>query len=1212
MNDEFSADRHTHFGLRDQIRSIGFTNGLIHFEANAFGQLDLDRAHPGGIAQLATSRKALLSNLFRDPLAFSKNYLAAKRIKDRADLLESQFGVSALALVGGLVNLTHAGFDFSLPILVWPIALHRKTDDFEVEIGTQPVINPGLVDALRRSCGVQLNRLALLDTLAHSTDLVPIALLSAISEAVGTGVNLEVRKNLVVGNFSIDLLNLDLDYVEPQGDLLEALTGHDGLANNAEVSSSVLLVSEADSVQHRVVERAVAGHSFAVETLPGCGYTQTLANTVAALAHEGQRVLVLAPRRQTLNELADRFSHIGLAGLGVRTSGTWLDVISAISRHEKASQSNLDIAKVRYEVASSEIQRYFDLLVKEDSKIGITLTEALEQLAKLSLLPHPPTTAARIPSGDLITNQDRTTSLELLQEAFDLGEFALTPDETAWFLAKFSSEEEAASASALAKKLLGEFDLLSEQIKSFVEKVGFAAPTSVEDWGNYLRLFSGVRETLGRFVPEVFERQLGELITATGPRVGKEMSGSTRRRLKKVAKEYLRPGMHVADLHEALVAIEEQSKQWKAFGSDASSPSVPAGISEVWVSFQSFMSDLATLQQHVDSHDDVITLARRSPEKLRWSLESMATDDRALQNLQARNDVRTRLEARGLTRLARSLAELKVRREHIHQEFELSWWQSALEYLIARDHTLMTYTRDQIDQIESNYKDAGADVVAAGATQLAAALSAKWQSALTSHPLESESLKALLKTRSASLSSITDVAPSIAPLLLQVVLASPYELASKLHPNDKFDVVIIADAAGTTLAENYAGIRRSAQVIAFGDEAIAAPDGFEIECNENDLPHDFRSESIFANVRNVFGSETLRKSWRPNGQTLGSVINREFYQNRIQFLPTPGEFLGRTNLSIEVLRNGVGVSSSATSLESPDAEVQRVIEMVLTHAQNSPEQSLLVATASKLHAERLSSEISAKRRKHPELEEWFSKHGREKFEITRLATLSHRIADRIIFSIGFGSDGAGKAPALLGDLSAFEGRRYLANLLVSARARLDIVSCFSAGDLTFTDSTDAGRLLAEVLGSNAANAGGEANPDPLLEDLALRLRKLGAHVVENFGDQLPLVVSYANQAATVYPDWALQGDDLNEKIRLRPALLEAMGWQVARVHSFDLFSDPQALAIRIAESIGMAVTKRPQRLFDDVASFEDTDAAWSERTESNDQRLRNDKPPHWG
>jgi hypothetical protein len=192
-----------------------------------------------------------------------------------------------------------------------------------------------------------------------------------------------------------------------------------------------------------------------------------------------------------------------------------------------------------------------------------------------------------------------------------------------------------------------------------------------------------------------------------------------------------------------------------------------------------------------------------------------------------------------------------------------------------------------------------------------------------------------------------------------------------------------------------------------------------------------------------------------------------------------------------------------------------------------------------------------------------------------------------------------------------EGRRYLANLLVSARFRLDIISCFSAQQIASGGPLDPHAILREVLNAQPASQEIQGDSDPLLEDLSLRLKKLGAHVSENFGGTLRLVAAFGKSAAVVYPDWALQGENLNERLRLRPALLEGMGWQVVRVHSFELFSDPEALAIRIAESLGMQVSKRPQALFD-TPSFDETDAAWGDRSDSNDQRLKSDKPPHWG
>jgi hypothetical protein len=43
----------------------------------------------------------------------------------------------------------------------------------------------------------------------------------------------------------------------------------------------------------------------------------------------------------------------------------------------------------------------------------------------------------------------------------------------------------------------------------------------------------------------------------------------------------------------------------------------------------------------------------------------------------------------------------------------------------------------------------------------------------------------------------------------------------------------------------------------------------------------------------------------------------------------------------------------------------------------------------------------------------------------------------------------------------------------------------------------------------------------------------------------------------------------------------------------------------------MELSKKSESLFDEP-SFDETSQAWGEREDSNDQRLKNDKPPHWG
>ena len=1199
-----------------EIREIGFTNTLLNFEPNNVGQIDLERAHPGGLAQLAAARTGVLSNLFRDPLAFSRAYSAAKRIKQRAEIIDSQFGIKCLGLVGGLVNLEHDGFDLALPILIWPLNLDRKTDDFELRLGEHPRVNPGLVEALEVSYGAKVDEAHLLSLLGAGADLLPISVLEYLANLAGPTANLETRRILAVGTFATESIELHADVKQNETPLLRALAGFETDRQTHETgagASDPLIITDADIHQRTVVARAVAGDSFAVETLPGCGYTQTVVNTIAGLVAANKRVLVVAPRRQTLSELADRFASLGLGGLAVRSESTWFDVIAAISRNEKAAASNLDAALEARATAESNVSEYLDLLAKRDEKVGLSVSESLEALAKLSLMARAPQTSARIKPQYLLDESHRARALELLYQAHDLGELKFAASDTAWFQAKFETQDQVDEALELASRLeKSVLPELTNQLDSFIRKSHFRSAATVEDWGVYLRLFVGLRESLARFVPEVFDRPLDELIAATGPRTAKsELSGSSRRRLKKLAKEYIRPGMSVGDLHGALIAANDQRQAWQQYSLNQNKPEVPLGINEALIAYQNFVTDLGSLQSHVDDDASAKPLLKMPLTELAKSLSSMASDREPLENLEARNTLREQLREQGISALARDLANLKVKREHLAAELDLAWWQSALEYLVARDATVMKYTAEQIDSIEEDFAASDNNVNIESRLRLAHELSLKWHNALAEHTEQATNLKALLRTKQATFKALKVAAPDIYGQLVPVVMTSPYTVSRELT-EDRFDVALILDAAGTTVAENLAALQRVDQVISFGDEAIAAPDGFEVECHEFSL----KRERVVPSVQSAVGSGhdlvVLKKSWRPNGQALGTLINREFYQNRILFAPTAAEFLGNPNLLIEIITSGIGSSTKGTSaVESPDAEVDRVIALVLKHASEQPEDSLLVATASKLHADRIDQALRIALKAKAELEEFFDSHGREKFEVTSVASLSHRVADRVIFSIGFGTDGEGRAPEVIGELSGPASRRHLANLLVSARSSITVVSCFGSEKLHQGGPLNINNLLAEVLDGSKLSSGEESEDDPLLQDLSLRLAKLGARVELNLGGQVPLAVSFANKAVAVLPDWNLAGDSISERIRLRPALLRAMGWRVVRVHTFELFADPEALAIRIGESLGMQLTKRPQALFD-VPAFDESDEAWGDRAESNDSRLKNDKPPHWG
>jgi hypothetical protein len=1211
-NPEKSAAKNSFDLWASEIKQIGCSDPLSHFRDNSFGQINLDRAHPGGLAQFVTGRPALLSNLVRDPLSYSRALSAARRIKAKQLSLSEHFGLETLYMASGLVDLTQDGHDLRMPVLLWPVNLVRKHDDFELSLSRKAIVNPALAPALYSCYGVRLNNEDLLAHVQVGSDPIPIRVLdhiAALTESVGAP---DLRRMLVIANFSSAAIELSADFRRVDNPVLKLLSEEIQPPQSTDQGvADPIAVTDYDMTQTRIVSKALAGASLAVETLPGCGYTQTVVLLMSALAHQGKRVLVLAPRRQTLNELADRMAQIGLQGLGIRSSSTWLDMIGAISRNEKAQPANyLSLATLR-DSAREQVSNYFTSFQKVDGELGVSIEQALEQLARLAASHKPPVNEARIDADQLGRHRDLTFAMTLLRQAQELGEFEIGPDDSAWFRSKFDNPREIQARVALARALhQGSLQSLSDQLADFTTAVEFVPAKTVNDWVSYLELFVGIRQSLDKFKPEVFDRPLTELILATAPRKDKSvMNGANRRRLKKLAKEYLRPGMFVSDLHLALKDIQAQRDAWAKYCLVAKPPQVPLGIKDAQLAVNAFVEELGVLQNHLSTEADKPLLTEQPLETLRSTLRSLAEDTAILENYPERAMTQSRLDEAGLRTLSIELAKLHTSKDSLQAELELAWWKSALETLLQRSGSSLAGNHEEVIANEQRFAKAESDLIAEGAKTVSFELATRWKQALERFPSEAQTLKELLKLKRAVLSEVQTLAPNVYQAIVPIVMCSPYEVPSVLASGDVFDVALVLDGAGSSIAENYSGLMRATQAIVFGDDAIAAATGFNLEClpeggGERSLP-----ESIFSAAKKVMPVEVLRRSYRLAGQALGDYINAEFYGNRIIFEPTVERYFGKSNAKLDRVAN-----SRAQDPESLDSEVAQTIELIFNHALWTPQDSLLVATASAKHAERLEQALENGMREKAHLAEFFEGHGREKFEITTIQDLAHRIADRVIFSVGFGKDSSGAAPKTLGLISHRDGNRYLANTLVSARKHITVVSALEPGDLT--DPAIKGcdvlrEMLTEI--STPSPTSFEADVNPMIADLAIRLTKLGVTTRTNFSPRLKLVASVGDKAAVVEPDWGLLGHNFSERHRLRPMVLQLMGWQYLRVPSFELFSDPELVAQRIAMELGIEITKKPQPLFEmEPQAFEDTASAWGDPEDSNDQRLREDKPPHWG
>jgi hypothetical protein len=150
--------------------------------------------------------------------------------------------------------------------------------------------------------------------------------------------------------------------------------------------------------------------------------------------------------------------------------------------------------------------------------------------------------------------------------------------------------------------------------------------------------------------------------------------------------------------------------------------------------------------------------------------------------------------------------------------------------------------------------------------------------------------------------------------------------------------------------------------------------------------------------------------------------------------------------------------------------------------------------------------------------------------------------------------------------------------MTRARRSMVIVTCFESSDIDESRMNFGAVALADIL-ADAAGRALETAPvdsdDPMLVDLARRLQARGLRVAVGHRGKLPLVASHGGMCLAIETDAELNGTDgqitsLRESLRLRPEMLRRLGWHYLRVHAFELFSDPDAVAYRIANMLGVS------------------------------------------
>jgi hypothetical protein len=458
--------------------------------------------------------------------------------------------------------------------------------------------------------------------------------------------------------------------------------------------------------------------------------------------------------------------------------------------------------------------------------------------------------------------------------------------------------------------------------------------------------------------------------------------------------------------------------------------------------------------------------------------------------------VHDRLDAVGLGPLLADLAQRSVRPAEVDAELELVWWTSLLEHVAATDPAYGGHDGAALRSAALQFAEGDRKHVRAQAGRVRRAAATRLGAALAAHPDQAAVLQAHVArpTGHRPLRELVCSCPDVLAAAVPIWALSPLAVPQVLPPGLHFDVVVIAEASAVSVAAALPAISRARQVVVVGDPAGLPPRAF-LTSAQPDSPasrpvagsasdHVPGMVSVLDALLALLPVARLRRNYRCRDERLMAFAAEHIYGGELDTLPGPdgGDAPGGDDgpgsddaphgdgaLRLEQVDGTGPVVAGVDAVESTDAEVFRVVDLVLDHARRRPGESLGVVTLTARHAARIDEALHRAAAEDPGLARFFADNRTEPFAVKDVERAQGDTRDAVVLSIGYGRTPHGRVLHAFGPLSAPDGERRLAVATTRARRRLTVVSSFGADDLDPARLETAGaRLLRELLAYAAA------------------------------------------------------------------------------------------------------------------------------------------------
>ncbi len=1185
-------------------------NNLLYYRPLKTGTLDLSLADGDRMAALLSGKTVAISKLVEDP---SDEKLPGKlrEIWRRAQTNAEEKGLATLFATLGMATWTAAdgGRDPDAPILLLPVTLElkgRPGHEFFIRRTGTVQVNPVLLHVLESEFGVKLTPDDLIPLLQGDDEgevFDPSPVYARLSERCAQIRGFQVRNVAVLGNFAFQKMAMVNDLRERgedlvANDMIAALAGDAGARTQVGSPNfdpdprefdrtppqDEFLILDADSSQQKAIAAVLKGQSVVIHGPPGTGKSQTIANLIASLAAQGRRILFVAEKRAALEVVKKRLKQVGLEHIAIDMHGADVSpklVLEQVGKALEAVRTStpVDCEEMhrRFAERRDRLNRHVERLHREREPGGHSVYELQGRVLRLQREVNSDT---RWRGAELkrIAEAGPQKVRDLLKEASGFASLFLRTDPSPWTGAKLPDGAAVQKAidlvGRLASQSLPEFDAT---LVALLETTKFKPPATLKEARQMFPLLASVQRTLSLYSDQLYAQNLQKFLSDLKPGCSSSLAAvwawctnaDFRGARKQVLALRTAGKASVSDLHAELSTAEADRLHWAEWSSRNTLPQrIPA-----FQAHQQKLDALLAETRELESLGPKKDLHAMPLEDLRRYVEALRKDSPTAGKLPRLWEIEQSLKRAGVGKLIAEIRTTKPEPDRWESFFDHAWFSSCLDAALLENPDIAGFNGSIHDSFVQEFKELDKERIRIAAARVRRAYAERAIAEMNSHPEQANLVRAEAqkKRRHLPLRKLFARAHEVLTAVCPCWMASPLSVSQLLDGRQGFDVVIFDEASQVLPEDAVPAILRATHLVVAGDSWQLPPTTFFAAGEDDELREEEEAsategfESLLDIANSFVPSYYLRWHYRSRDESLISFSNYYIYGGRLVTFPGPG---GPPVVRHVLVSQPTGLDGQE---ESSAAEVQKVVELVLDHAERRPNETLGVIAMGIRHADRVQRALDEALEQRPDLDRFFDPGAEERFFVKNLERVQGDERDAIILTVGYGKDRGGNLPFRFGPLLSQGGQRRLNVAVTRARQRMTLVSSFSHLDMnpervrpgTGVELLRHYLLYAATEGKRLADAAPTGFPLNEFEaEVYDVLQSKGIPLIPQVGAsrfRIDLVARHPKEPGRFVLAIECDGASYHssptarDRDRLRQQQLENLGWRFHRIWSTDWF-----------------------------------------------------------